>query len=222
MRCGVDPDDSDMTRLVTAFNLFLCLLALLCKLRCMCVQASFSSNARHWTCESNVRPDLTSSARCVACDPATTNQLTHCVKEGRCQMSCRLVLQAFGGREHSYSEISQCQVVSAASGVWDEPARSSGITWACCSSVIKAASCDWWDMLVTGDLVRWSLAKPAVAWQWHQPSTQQHPAMVSRPLALPPTPGSSQLSRHLPGGLPEASRRHLEHLGRCVKSVPGP
>ncbi|GFH29552.1 hypothetical protein HaLaN_28235, partial [Haematococcus lacustris] len=40
--------------------------------------------------------------------------------------------------------------------------------------------------------------------------------------APPPAPGSSQLSRHLPGGQPEAHHRDPGHLGCNVRGVPGP
>ncbi|KAJ9524725.1 hypothetical protein QJQ45_024377, partial [Haematococcus lacustris] len=47
-------------------------------------------------------------------------------------------------------------------------------------------------------------------------------AVASTNQAPPPAPGSSKLSRHLPGGQPEAHHRHPGHLGWGVGGVPGP
>ncbi|GFH33779.1 hypothetical protein HaLaN_33199, partial [Haematococcus lacustris] len=62
-----------------------------------------------------------------------------------------------------------------------------------------------WDersgQLVADQLARWKLTKGQ---------------------APPPAPGSSKLSRHIPGGQPEAHYCHPGHLGCGVGGVPGP
>ncbi|GFH20527.1 hypothetical protein HaLaN_17665 [Haematococcus lacustris] len=50
----------------------------------------------------------------------------------------------------------------------------------------------------------------------------QQPAVASTNPTQPPAPGSSQLSRHLPGGQPAAHHHHHGHLGCSVGGVPVP
>ncbi|GFH06246.1 hypothetical protein HaLaN_00845 [Haematococcus lacustris] len=94
------------------------------------------------------------------------------------------------------------QAVSTASGVWDqEPSQ-----------------------LVADQLDRWKPTKGQVK---HASGLNNARRTTQRWLAsikhlAPPAPGSSKLSRHLPGGQLEAHHCHPDHLGRGVGGVPGP
>ncbi|GFH07519.1 hypothetical protein HaLaN_02332 [Haematococcus lacustris] len=63
---------------------------------------------------------------------------------------------------------------------------------------------------------------PGVAGHRLELNPPRHPAVASTHPAQPPAPGSSQLSRHLPGGQPEAHHRHPSHLGCGVGGLHGP